>query len=81
MAKIIGSKIYINRTCSGIQISDILKVITESGVYDPETGALIGVSKGEIKGTVEIVIILVRMVRLPYFILVQVNEGDFVQLY
>ncbi len=84
VAKIIGSKIYINAgRDSGIQISDILKVITEGQeVYDPETGALIGVSKGEIKGTVEII---------DYFgqdgaIAVlhsggQVNEGDFVQLY
>ncbi|MBI2520577.1 MAG: hypothetical protein HYV97_09165 [Bdellovibrio sp.] len=84
VAKIIGSKIYINAgRNSGLQISDILKVITEGQeVYDPETGALIGVSKGEIKGTVEII---------DYFgqdgaIAVlhsggQVNEGDYVQLY
>ena len=51
VAKIIGTKVYINAgRNSGIQVGDILKVITEGQeVYDPETGALIGVSKGEIK--------------------------------
>ncbi|HAZ14355.1 MAG: hypothetical protein A2X86_19195 [Bdellovibrionales bacterium GWA2_49_15] len=84
VAKIIGSKIYINAgRNSGLQISDILKVITEGQeVYDPETGALIGVSKGEIKGTVEII----DYFGLDGAIAVlhsggQVNEGDYVQLY
>jgi len=84
VARIIGNKIYINAgRKSGIQISDVLKVITEGQeIYDPETGALIGVSKGEIKGTVEII---------DYFgpdgaIAIlhsggSVVEGDFVQLY
>ena len=84
VAKIIGNKIYINAgRSSGIQISDILKVMTEGQeVYDPETGALIGVSKGEVKGTLEII---------DYFgpdgaIAIlhsggSVLEGDFVQLY
>jgi hypothetical protein len=84
VAKIIGNKIYINAgRKSGLQISDILKVITEGQeIYDPETGALIGVSKGEIKGTLEII---------DYFgpdgaIAIlhsggSVLEGDFVQLY
>lgn len=84
VAKIIGNKIYINagRT-SGIHISDVLKVITEGHeIYDPETGGMIGISKGEIKGTIEII---------DYFgndgaIAVlhsggSVLEGDFVQLY
>jgi len=84
VARIIGNKIYINAgRSSGIQISDILKVVTEGQeIYDPETGALIGVSKGEVKGTVEII---------DYFgpdgaIAIlhsggSVVEGDFVQLY
>lgn len=84
VARIIGNKIYINAgRNSGIQISDILKVVTEGQeVFDPETGALIGVSKGEVKGTVEII---------DYFgpdgaIAIlhsggSVLEGDFVQLY
>lgn len=84
VAKIVGSKIYINAgRRSGIHISDVLKVVTEGHeVFDPETGALIGVSKGEVKGTVEVI---------DYFgpdgaIAIlhsggSVLEGDFVQLY
>ncbi|MCK6595202.1 MAG: hypothetical protein L6Q33_08395 [Bacteriovoracaceae bacterium] len=84
VAKIIGNKIYINAGReSGINIGDILKIITEGQeIYDPETGALIGMSKGDMKGTIEII---------DYFgddgtIAIlhsggQVLEGDFVQLY
>jgi len=84
VAKIIGNKIYLNAgRDSGINISDILKVITEGHqIYDPDTGAMIGVSKGEVKGTLEVI---------DYFgpdgaiaILHSggaVHEGDFVQLY
>ncbi len=84
VAKIIGSKIYLNSgRDSGLNIGDILKVITEGqDIFDPETGALIGVSKGDVKGTLEVI---------DYFgpdgsisILHSggsVTEGDFVQLY
>lgn len=84
VAKIIGNKIYLNAGReSGINIGDILKIITEGQeIYDPETGALIGMSKGDMKGTIEII---------DYFgddgtIAIlhsggQVLEGDFVQLY
>jgi len=84
VAKIIGTKVYLNAGReSGINIGDILKIITEgTEIYDPETGALIGMSKGDMKGTIEIV---------DYFgtdgsIAIlhsggQVLEGDFVQLY
>ncbi len=84
VAKIIGTKIYINAGReSGVNIGDILKVITEGqDVYDPETGALIGISKGDVKGTLEVT---------DYFgpdgtIAIlhsggSVTEGDFVQLY
>jgi hypothetical protein len=84
VAKIIGNKVYINAgRNSGLNIGDILKVVTEGQeIFDPETGALIGLSKGEVKGTVEII---------DYFgpdgtIAVlhsggAVIEGDFVQLY
>jgi hypothetical protein len=84
VAKIIGTRIYINagRT-SGVNLGDILKVITEGQeIYDPESGAMIGMSQGEVKGTLEIV---------DYFgtdgaICIlhsggSVTEGDFVQLY
>ena len=84
VAKIIGNKIYINAgRISGIHIGDILKVVTEGAeIFDPQTGALIGVSQGEVKGTLEV---------LDYFgpdgavtILHSggtVTEGDFVMLY
>ena len=51
-----SNKIYINAGReSGIQISDVLRVMTEgTEIFDPETGALIGVSAGEVKGTVEV---------------------------
>jgi len=84
VARIIGNKIYVNAgRNSGINVGDVLKVMTEGEeIYDPETGALIGKSKGEMKGTLEIV---------DYFgpdgtIAIlhsggSVLEGDFVQLY
>lgn len=84
VAKIIGNNIYINAgRSSGLYIGDILKVITEGAeIFDPETGALIGVSRGEVKGTIEVI---------DYFgkdgaIAIlhsggSVQEGDFVQLY
>lgn len=84
VAKIIGNRIYINSgRQSGMNIGDILKVITEGDeIYDPETGALIGMSKGEVKATIEII---------DYFgpdgsVAVihsggAVREGDLVQLY
>lgn len=84
VAKIVGNKIYINAGReSGITISDILKVMTEGEeIYDPETGALIGTAKGDVKGTIEII---------DYFgpdgaigVLHSggsVQEGDYVQLY
>jgi hypothetical protein len=84
VAKIIGTRIYLNAgRSSGLNLGDIMKVITEGQeVYDPESGAMIGMSQGEVKGTLEVV---------DYFgadgaICVlhsggSVTEGDFVQLY
>ena len=84
IAKITGSKIYINAGReSGINIGDILRVMTEGDdIFDPDTGALIGKAKGQVKGTLEII---------EYFstngsIAVlhsggAVVEGDIVQLY
>ena len=79
-----GSKVYINAgRQSGLNVGDILKVMTEGQeIFDPESGALLGVSKGQVKGTLEVI---------DYFgadgavtILHSggsVTEGDFVQLY
>ena len=84
VAKIIGTRIYINAgRSSGLNLGDILKVITEGQeIFDPETGAMIGMSQGEVKGTLEVV---------DYFgpdgavcnlhSGGSVTEGDFVQLY
>lgn len=84
VARIIGSKIYVNAgRRSGLNLGDILKVMTEGEeIFDPESGALLGVSKGQVKGTLEVI---------DYFgpdgtvaILHSggsVTEGDFVQLY
>lgn len=84
VAKIIGTRIYINAgRSSGINQGDILKVITEGQeIFDPESGAMIGMSQGEVKGTLEVV---------DYFgqdgaVCTlhsggSVTEGDFVQLY
>ena len=84
VAKIIGTRIYLNAgRSSGLNLGDIMKVITEGQeVYDPESGAMIGMSQGEVKGTLEVI---------DYFgpdgaICIlhsggSVTEGDFVQLY
>jgi hypothetical protein len=84
VAKIIGTKIYINAgRQSGVNIGDILKVITEGHeIYDPETGALIGVSKGQVKGTLEVVDFFgpdgsVSVLHSGG----SVTEGDFIELY
>jgi hypothetical protein len=84
VAKIVATKIYINAgRSSGLNVGDVLRVLSEGEeIFDPETGALLGVSKGETKGTVEII---------EYFgqdgaIAIlhsggSVVEGDFVELY
>ncbi|EQC50393.1 curli production assembly/transport component CsgG [Bacteriovorax sp. BSW11_IV] len=84
VAKITGGRIYINAgRASGINIGDILKVVTEGEeMYDPETGALIGVTKGQIKGTIEVVDFVgedgsATVLHSGGSVL----EGDFVQLY
>jgi len=84
VARIIGTRIYINagRT-AGINIGDILKVVTEGEeIYDPASGAIIGFSEGEVKGTLEVVDYLsddgaVCILHSGG----SVTEGDFVQLY
>lgn len=84
VAKIIGNNIYINAGReSGLNIGDILKVVTEGQeIYDPESGALVGISKGEVKGTIEIIDFFgpdgaISALHSGG----SVTEGDFVQLY
>ncbi len=84
VARIVGNKIYLNAgRDSGLNVGDILRVITEGvEVFDPETGALIGVSKGDVKGTIEVIDYLgtdgsIAILHSGG----SVVEGDFVQLY
>ncbi len=84
VAKILGSKIYINAgRKSGLSMGDILRVLTEgTEIYDPESGALLGVSKGNVKGTLEIISFFgqdgaVAILHSGG----SVTEGDYVQLY
>ncbi len=84
VAKIAGDKIYINSgKNSGLQLGDILKVFSDGDeIYDPETGALMGQTKGEIKGNLEIIDFFGTDGAIS--ILHSggtVDEGDFVKLY
>ena len=84
VARIIGTRIYINAgRSSGINVGDILKVITEGQeIFDPESGALIGMSQGEVKGTVEVVDYFGQDGAVCHLHSGgSVTEGDFVQLY
>ena len=57
IAKIAGNKVYLNAgKTSGLVSGDILKVVTQGDdVYDPTTGAFLGRSPGQMKGTLEVV--------------------------
>lgn len=84
VAKIIGNKVYVNAGReTGIRIGDVLKVMTEgTDIYDPETGAFLGMSKGIVKGTIEVTDYFgpdgsVAIMHSGGVIL----EGDYVQLY
>jgi hypothetical protein len=84
VAKIIGTRIYVNAgRSSGLNLGDILKVITEGQeVFDPESGAMIGISQGEVKGTLEVVDYLGEDGAIAILHSGgSVTEGDFIQLY
>jgi hypothetical protein len=56
VAKVVGTKVYVNagRT-SGLVAGDILKVIAPGDdVYDPASGAFLGRTRGQLKGTIEV---------------------------
>ncbi len=57
VAKIAGAKVYLNSgRASGLVAGDILKVLTTGDdVYDPSSGAFLGRTKGQLKGTLEVV--------------------------
>jgi hypothetical protein len=57
IAKVAGKKIYVNAGhASGLVVGDILRVLSSGDdVYDPASGAYLGRSKGQLKGTLEVV--------------------------
>ncbi len=84
IAKVVGTKIYINSgKSSGLIAGDILKVLSAGDdVYDPQTGAYLGRSPGQLKGTLEVIDFLgsdgaVSEVHTGG----NFQEGDVVQLY
>ncbi len=84
VAKIVGGKIYVNSgRGSGLVGGDILRVSTPGeDVYDPDTGAFLGRTDGQLKGTLEVVDFVgqdaaVAVVHTGG----NVNQGDTVQLY
>jgi hypothetical protein len=84
VAKIQGNKVYINAgKASGLIAGDILKVLTPGDdIYDPSTGAYLGHTQGQLKGTLEVVDFLgtdgaVAEVHTGG----NFQEGDAVQLY
>jgi hypothetical protein len=56
IAKVSGTKIFVNAgRASGLIQGDILKVLTPGeDVYDPASGAFLGRSQGQLKGTLEV---------------------------
>jgi hypothetical protein len=57
VAKVAGKKVYVNAgKASGLVVGDILRVMTPGDdIYDPSTGAFLGRTQGQLKGTVEVV--------------------------
>jgi hypothetical protein len=57
VAKVAGTKVYVNAgKASGLVVGDILRVLTPGDdIYDPSTGAFLGRTPGQLKGTVEVV--------------------------
>jgi hypothetical protein len=56
IAKVSGTKVYINAgKASGLVGGDILRVMAPGDdIYDPATGAFLGRTKGQLKGTLEV---------------------------
>jgi hypothetical protein len=84
IARILGGKIYLNAgRSSGLVSGDILRVQTQGeDIYDPATGAFLGRTPGQLKGTLE-----VRDFIGPDGAMAEVHtganfqEGDLVKLY
>jgi hypothetical protein len=84
VVKVMGNKYYIDAgRKSRLYIGDILQVITKGEeILDPENGSIIGLTKGEIKATLEVIDYNGddQAVAVIYSGVV-VLEGDLVQLY
>lgn len=84
IAKVNGRRIFVNAGKSaGIISGDILKVLTPGDdVYDPASGAYLGRSPGQLKGTVEVVdFIGIDAAIGEIHTGGNFSEGDIVQLY
>ncbi|OFZ80256.1 MAG: hypothetical protein A2583_14825 [Bdellovibrionales bacterium RIFOXYD1_FULL_53_11] len=57
VAKVASNKVYVNAgKASGLVLGDILKVLSQGDdIYDPATGAYLGRTQGQLKGTLEVV--------------------------
>ena len=57
IVKMIGNKIYLNAgRHSGLVAGDVLRVLTQGeDIYDPKSGAFLGRTQGQLKGTIEVV--------------------------
>ncbi|MFL5812105.1 MAG: CsgG/HfaB family protein [Bdellovibrionia bacterium] len=57
IARVVGNKVYVNAGhASGLITGDILRVLAPGDdIYDPATGAFLGRTKGQLKGTLEVV--------------------------
>lgn len=84
IAKVQGKKIYVNAgKASGLVTGDILRVLSPGDdIYDPATGAFLGRSQGQLKGTLEVVDFLgTDGAVCELHTGGNVLEGDLVQLY
>jgi hypothetical protein len=84
IAKVTGAKVYVNAgRASGLVAGDILKVLAPGDdVYDPTSGAFLGRSQGQLKGTLEVVDFLGQDGAITEVHTgANFQEGDVVQLY
>lgn len=84
IAKVTGSRVYVNAGhASGLVSGDILKVLAPGDdVYDPASGAFLGRSQGQLKGTLEVTDFLGTDGAITEIHTgANFQEGDVVQLY
>lgn len=84
VAKIIGTQVFLNSGReSGLIRGDILRVLTQGeDIHDPETGAFLGRTDGQLKGTLEVVDFIGKDAAVGVIHSGgSVTEGDVVRLY